>query len=96
MNVLLLTQQDCAFCTQAKEILARLSAEYGFSVSALDVNSPEGEALAVRSGILFPPGIFLDGEAFSYGRPSERRLQREIERRLKSVEGGDHTCRRAN
>src|SRR5713226_5643144 len=83
MNVLLLTQQDCAFCTQAKEILARLSAEYGFSVSALDVNSPEGEALAVRSGILFPPGIFLDGEAFSYGRPSERRL--------KSVEGGDHT-----
>ena len=88
MNVLLLTQQDCAFCTQAKEILARLSAEYGFSVSALDVSSPEGEALAVRSGILFPPGIFLDGEAFSYGRPSERRLRREIERRLKFVEGG--------
>ncbi len=85
MNVLLLTQQDCAFCTQAKEILTRLSAEYGFSLSALDVSSPEGEALAIRSGILFPPGIFLDGEPFSYGRPSERRLRREIERRLRSV-----------
>ena len=88
MNVLLLTQQDCAFCAQAKEILARLSAEYGFSVSTLDVSSPEGEAVAARSGILFPPGIFLDGEAFSYGRPSERRLRREIERRLKPMEEG--------
>ena len=39
-------------------------------------------ALAVHSGLLFPPGIFLDGEPFSYGRPSERRLRREIERRL--------------
>ena len=85
MNVLLLTQKQCGFCTQAKEILDRLALEYGFSVSTLDVSSPEGEALAVRSGILFPPGIFLDGEPFSYGRPSERRLRREIEQRLRSV-----------
>ena len=81
MNVLLLTQEQCAFCAQAKEILDRLSAEYGFTVSTLDVSTPEGEALAVRSGILFPPGIFLDGEAFSYGRPSERKLRQELERR---------------
>jgi len=91
MNVLLLTQKDCALCTQAKELLASLSAEYGFSVSTLDVSSPEGEVLAVRSGLLFPPGIFLDGEAFSYGRPSERRLRREIERRLRPVEGDAHS-----
>src|SRR6266851_4955424 len=85
MNVLLLTQKQCAFCEQAKELLDRLSVEYRFSVSTLDLASPEGEALAVRSGVLFPPGIFLDGEPFSYGRPSERRLRREIERRLRSV-----------
>lgn len=90
MNVLLLTQEHCGFCTQAKEILDRLSAEYGFSVSTLDVSSPEGEALAVQSGLLFPPGIFLDGEPFSYGRSSERRLRREIERRLKPGEGDAH------
>jgi glutaredoxin len=88
MNVLLLTQEHCGFCAQATEILDRLSVEYGLSISTLDLASPEGEALAVRSGLLFPPGIFLDGEPFSYGRPSERRLRREIERRLKSVEGG--------
>jgi glutaredoxin len=85
VQVLLLTQERCGFCTQAKEILSRLAVEYGFTVSMLDLESPEGEALAVRSGILFPPGIFLDGEPFSYGRPSERRLRREIERRLNAI-----------
>lgn len=89
MNILLLTQEHCEFCKQAKELLDRLSVEYGVLVSTLDLDSPEGQALAIQSGILFPPGIFLDGEPFSYGRPSERKLRREIERRLKSR--GDET-----
>lgn len=87
MNITLLTQESCAFCEQAKEILARLAAEYGFSVSALDIGSSEGQALAMQSGVLFPPGILLDGEPFSYGRPSERKLRRELERRLGSGRG---------
>jgi glutaredoxin len=88
MEVLLLTQENCGFCAQAKEILDRLSGEYQLSVTTLDLNSPEGQALAMRGGVLFPPGIFIDGEPFSYGRPSERKLRREIEGRLRSVEGG--------
>lgn len=84
MEVLLLTKEQCGFCTQAKEMLDHLAVEYGFSVSTLDLGSPEGQALAVRGGVLFPPGIFLDGEPFSYGRPSERKLRRELERRLNS------------
>ena len=88
MEVLLLTQENCEFCTQAKEILARLSGEYELSVTTLDLNAPEGQALAMRGGVLFPPGIFLDGEPFSYGRPSERKLRRELARRLKHVEEG--------
>ncbi len=91
MNVLLLTQENCGFCTQAKEILARLSVEYGFSVSTLDVGSPEGQALALHSGVLFPPGIFIDDELFSYGRPSERKLRRELERRLEAEEASAHS-----
>lgn len=81
MEVLVLTQKNCIFCEQAKEVLGRLSTEYGFSVSVFDVASPEGEALAVRSGILFPPGILLDGEPISYGRPSERKLRHAFELR---------------
>lgn len=82
MNVLLLTQDHCAFCDQAKALLARLAKEYPLVVSTLDLATREGQALAERGGIMFPPGIFLDGEPFSYGRPSERKLRREIERRL--------------
>ena len=91
MNVLLLTQENCGFCRQAKEILDRLPVEYGLAVSTLDLDSPEGQVLAERSGMLFPPGIFLDGEPFSYGRPSERKLRCEFERRLRSIEDGIHT-----
>jgi glutaredoxin len=81
LHVLILTQEQCAFCTQAKDILDRLSVEYPLSVETLDVASKVGAALAIRHGILFPPGILLDGEPFSYGRLSERKLRQELERR---------------
>lgn len=87
MEVILLTQENCAFCDQAKEMLDRLSSEYPISVSTLDLSMPEGQALAGRGGVMFPPGIFLDGEPFSYGRPSEKKLRRELDRRLGSTEG---------
>jgi len=82
VDILLLTQESCAFCDQAKQILDRLATEYGVSVSTVDLGGPEGQQLAERGGVMFPPGIFIDGEPFSYGRPSERRLRREIGRRL--------------
>lgn len=80
-EVTLLTQENCAFCDKAKEILDRLSGEYPISVRELDLNSSEGQRLAWTGRVMFPPGIFLDGESFSYGRPSERKLKRELNRR---------------
>lgn len=82
MEIVLLTQESCAFCDQAKEILDRLAAQYDVSVSTVDLGTPEGQQLAEQGGMMFPPGILIDGEAFSYGRPSERKLRREIERRI--------------
>ena len=32
----------------------------------------------VRHRVPFPPGVLIDGEAFSYGRLSERKLRREL------------------
>jgi glutaredoxin len=90
MQVVLLTQKDCVFCTDARDLLDRLAVEYHFSVTTLDVASPEGEALAVRSGIVFPPGIFLDGKPFSYGRPSERKLRQALERRRSASGKGNY------
>ncbi len=82
MEVTLLTQENRSFCERAKEVLHRLSGEYPVSVRELDLGSPEGQALARRGEVMFPPGILLDGEPFSYGRPSERKLRRELKRRL--------------
>ena len=82
MQVTLLTQQACGFCEEAKALLDRLAREYPLDVAELDLSSPEAERMAVEGGVMFPPGIFLDGEPFAYGRPSERKLRRELERRL--------------
>lgn len=82
MHILLLTQDNCHFCQMAKELLDRLALEYDLSISTLDLNSADGLALAEQHGMLFPPGLFIEGEAFSYGRPSEGKLRRELQQRL--------------
>ncbi len=81
MEVVVLTQAHCAFCEDAKQLLDRLAGEYGLEVREIDLSSPQGAELARTHAILFPPGILVDGEAVSSGRPSERRLRRELERR---------------
>lgn len=81
VEVTLLTQENCAFCEQAREVLGRLSAEYPISVKVLDLGTPEGRTLGERGGVMFPPGIFVGGKPFSYGRPSEKKLRRELDRR---------------
>lgn len=62
-------------------MLERLSAEHPISVTTLDLASSEGQRLAWQGRVMFSPAIFIDEEPFSYGRPSEKRLRRELERR---------------
>lgn len=87
MEIQLITQDSCAFCDDAKAILDRLSTEYGFSVRTIALESPEGQALAERGGFIFPPGILIEGEAFSHGRPSEKKLRRELDRLSDTTRG---------
>lgn len=79
MRVTLLTQEACGFCDEAKRILERLTPEYDLQLEVLELDSPKGQALAQQGGILFAPGIFIEGHAFSYGRPSERAIRRAFE-----------------
>lgn len=83
IEILLLTQENCTYCDQAQEVLNRLRGEYPITVSTLNLSSSEGQALAEGNGVLFPPGLFLDGEPFSYGRLSDKKLRRELERRVR-------------
>ena len=87
VEVVLLTKPDCAFCDDARAMLERLSSEFPLELSLLPLESSEGEGLAIRNGLLFPPGILLDGKPFSHGRPSEGKLRRQL-RLLCDASGG--------
>jgi glutaredoxin len=81
LEVVVLTQDSCDLCDRAKTLLEGLRAEYALDIRTRDLASPEGRALAERGGVLFPPGVFIGGEPFSYGRLSERKLRKELDRR---------------
>jgi glutaredoxin len=84
VEVVLLTQEHCSLCERAKQVLDGLAAEYSLRTTVVDLAAAEGRAPAADGGILFPPGVFLDGEPFCYGRLSERKLRRELDRRRQS------------
>jgi glutaredoxin len=78
--VTLLTQADCALCEHAKSVLARVGADHPLEVAEIDLASEHGRALSARAGVLFAPGVLVDGRPFGYGRLSERRLRRTLRR----------------
>lgn len=82
IDILILVQEGCHFCRDAQAMLGRLAREYPLSVHTLDMRMAEGERVALQAGLLFPPGILLQGRPFCYGRPSEGKLRRGIERLL--------------
>lgn len=77
-TVTLLTQEACASCVQAKEVLSRIAGEHPLLVQEIRLDSPEGAALAAEHAVLFAPGVLVDGEMFSYGRLSEKKLRRRL------------------
>ncbi|MHB1927852.1 MAG: glutaredoxin family protein [Acidimicrobiales bacterium] len=74
----LVTKADCALCDQAKSVLERVGVEVPLTVEIVSLDSQRGRALAERSRLLLPPGVLLDGEPFSWGRLSERKLRRAL------------------
>lgn len=88
IQLTLLTQADCQFCDSATAVLARVGEDHPLTVRRVDLGSEEGRALAARHGVLFAPGVLLDGQMFSYGRLSERRLRRHLTRHYGSEPGG--------
>jgi glutaredoxin len=77
-EVVLLTKGDCGMCEQAKQVLQRLAPEYRLNLREVPLESQEGKRLALEAAAPFPPVVFLDGEPFSYGRLSERKLRKAL------------------
>lgn len=77
-DVTILTQASCASCVQAKDVLYRLEQEYPLQIREISLDTEEGRGLAAGSGVVFAPGILIDGRLFSYGRLSEKKLRRHL------------------
>ena len=78
IEVILLTQDHCKFCDDAKRVLDRVGDDHALDVITVDLASARGQQLAIEGGVMFPPGVFIAGEPFSYGRLSERKLRKEL------------------
>lgn len=84
-HILLLTADDCHFCEQGKDTLHKLGREFPLEVEEIALTSERGQALADRFGVLFAPGLFLDDEFVGFGRVSERKLRKLLQRRAGSL-----------
>ena len=71
---------SAARCLGARRVGACGLGAVDIEVSVLSDESAKGAALMVHHRVPFPPGLLLDGKVFSYGRLSERRLRRELDR----------------
>ncbi|MHB1548765.1 MAG: thioredoxin domain-containing protein [Acidimicrobiales bacterium] len=81
LRVTVLSAPACELCEHAKAVLARVGEDYDLDVEECSTQTEQGRRLMLVHRVAFPPGVLLDGKAFSYGRLSERKLRRELERR---------------
>ena len=80
-RVTLLTQEHCSLCEHAKQVLERVAVDHPLTTEEISLDTPEGRRLAERAGVLFAPGLLLDGEPFGFGRVSEKRLRKALAQR---------------
>lgn len=78
IHLTLLTQPNCASCEHAEQVLARVARDVPITIEEIDLGSDRGRQLAAENGVLFAPGVLLDGQPFSYGRLSERKLRKAL------------------
>lgn len=73
--LVLVTTDDCHFCTRAHAVLAAL----GVQVREISVESEEAARLGARGIALAFLPVLTDGERLiAYGRFSEKRLRKEL------------------
>lgn len=76
--MLLLTAPGCHLCDFAKSVLGSIKNECPLVVTEQSFLSARGQELASRDGVLFPPGIYVDGKFFAYGRLSAAKLRKRL------------------
>jgi len=77
-EVSLLTQAACGLCDHAKAVLQRVGRDYPLTVTEIALDSEPGRRIAADLGVLFAPGVVIDGQLFAHGRLSEKKLRRHL------------------
>jgi glutaredoxin len=80
ITMTLLTQHDCAWCADGRQLLAELSKEFPLTVEEVDLDSDRGRLLATEHRLVFAPGLIADGRLIAHGRLSQRALRRDLNR----------------
>ena len=81
MHITVLAAPSCELCEHAQSVLARVARDHPMAVEELSTETEPGRKLMIEHRMAFPPGVFIEGQPFSYGRLSERKLRRELARR---------------
>ncbi|WP_319450883.1 MULTISPECIES: glutaredoxin family protein [unclassified Mycobacterium] len=79
-EVMLLTRAGCCLCDRAKDQLAAMSQELGFTLGATDVDAAAAAgdpALRTEYGDRLPV-VLLDGREHSYWEVDEQRLRADL------------------
>ena len=77
-DIIILTQTSCAACERAKEILSRVVLDFPINIREVKLDTELGRDLAIKHGVIFAPGILVDGKLLSYGRLSENKLRHRL------------------
>jgi glutaredoxin len=76
-TVTVITRVGCHLCEQAEQTVARMSAELGFAVEFVDVDSDPALANEYSDRV---PVILLDGAEHGYWQVEEARLRQRLAR----------------
>jgi len=76
----LLTKQNCPLCDHAKEVLGRVGADFVSQTEIVWLEAPEGKNFVQVHDTPFPPVLLIDGKLHGFGRLSEKKLRRELDR----------------
>ncbi len=85
IEILILTRENCGYCEDALKIIQAYQPAKCFHIQTCSIDSPEGMELVLKNRILFPPGIFINGALFSYGRFSQRKFERFLQEKYPNI-----------
>lgn len=71
VKVTLLHASWCTVCPSARRLWTELKSQYDFEYKEVDVETPEGQALIDKFGIVGVPTTIIDGEVAFSGIPKK-------------------------